>query len=143
MTEWLRAQVDAGRMSPVDVYACPGGHRLVVLAGTSGVRCHLCDATPVLQVAIGKRTTDGQAFGPIIAESTAAELRRTQRLSRVMRVFFALVERYGHAEIRCDMEDYGREPGAIVTVDVGLDRRVTVLAPLEHAVRRAAREAKE
>ena len=80
---------------------------------------------------------------PIIAESTDVALRRVQRLSRVMRLFFALLERYGHAEIRADMEDYGREPGPIVTVDVGLDQRVTVMAPLEQAIRRAAREAKE
>lgn len=39
--------------------------------------------------------------------------------------FFHAVMDHGHAEISCDMEDYGREPGDIVTVTVGLDFTVS------------------
>lgn len=43
------------------------------------------------------------------------------RREAAMDVFFQMVMWHGHAEISCDMEDYGREPGDIVTVAVGLD----------------------
>lgn len=43
------------------------------------------------------------------------------RRAEAMRAFFNAVWEHGRAQIFCDMEDYGREPGDIVTVVVGLD----------------------
>lgn len=53
-------------------------------------------------------------------------------------IFFAAVEMFGHAQIDCDMEDYGREPGDLVTVWVGLDAMDGYTGNLPEAICRAA-----
>ncbi len=56
-------------------------------------------------------------------------------------VYFEMVTRLGHAEIHCDMEEYGREPGDIVTVILGLDETWWYSGLLPEAICRAALEA--
>ena len=55
-----------------------------------------------------------------------------------MDVFFKVVEMTGHAEIVCDMESYGSEPGDIVTVLAGLDMVWGYCGDLAEAVCRVA-----
>lgn len=49
-----------------------------------------------------------------------AEAERLSRRNAALDAFFEAVTQTGGARILCDMEDYGRELGDIVTVDVGL-----------------------